>query len=840
MHSHVSSVEPDPSSSRPTQADRGSRWLGGLGGDVRAAVRQLRRSKGLTLATLATLALCIGTTTAIFSMVYSLMLKPLPFSESGRLVEIYDTAVKAGLPKMPSNVVQYLDYRQNAQSYEAVGLWGPGESLVGEEGNTQRLSSAAVTADFFEVLKLQPILGTFFTLEQNKPDANHVVVLTQSFWEAQYKEDPEVIGKTLRVDETPHTIVGVAPRALEAMDARVKFLRPLAWPPAAETSGARYALNTFLYGRLKPGVTPEQAAAEAGMFTKRYYDAAPPPVRTFMDRSGIVETAGSLLAQRVEPVRATLFLLQGGVAFVLLIGCVNVANLLLVRANSRLAELAVRHALGATRWAIVRLMLMESLVLTGAGAVLGIGLAWGALKAINHYLLTMLPQALPMALDARVLAFAVVLTVVVGVAIGLVPASHLLRTNLNDLIQRSSRGASAGRGVRLLSSVLVVAQVSVALMLLTGAGLLIRSFAQALKVNPGFTADGVVMGRIALPASYRKTDDAATGIQERLRQQLREIPGVASVALSFSTPFQGGLPINALTLAEDPLPAGSPQPGAYRVAVTPDYLETLGLQLVEGRFFQETEMKDARVYVVDEAFAKKFFPKGSALGGRFTFGSRPEKDADWPTIVGVVRNVPHNGVEDRSGIPFIYQPMRGRPGGLTVFLKTTRPTAEVIAVMREKLRAIDPAIPLVEVGPLAERMDASFDNRRAVMLLLVSFAALAVFLSALGIYGVLAYDVSQRTREIGIRGAIGATRSQVIELILKQGLWKTGIGLAIGLVGAWLLSRTMTSLLFDVSPTEPVVYAAVAVVLLAVGALASYLPARRAAAIDPLVALRID
>lgn len=417
---------------------------------------------------------------------------------------------------------------------------------------------------------------------------------------------------------------------------------------------------------------------------------------------------------------------------------------------------------------------------------------------------------------------------------------HTLRTNLAEVIQRGSRGASSGRGVRALSGFLVIAQVAVALMLLTGAGLLIHSFAKALNVNPGFDPRNVVTGRIALPPAYRASDDAANAIRERVLQAMREIPGVTAVSLSFATPFQGGLPINAFTLEQDTLPPGSPQPGAFRVFVTPGYLETLGLRLMEGRFYEEADRAPGRrLFVVDESFARKFFPNRSAVGGRFTFGNRPEKDADWPVIIGVVKDVPHNGVEEKSGNPFIYQIMQGgRPGGLTLLLRTSRSAADVVSALREKMRAIDQTIALFDTGPLEKAVSSSFDNRRAVMLLLAAFAGLALFLSALGIYGVLAYDVSQRTREIGVRGAIGASHGQIVGLILRQGLWKAGIGVVLGLAGAALLSRYMTSLLFGVKPTEPLVYAAVSLVLLAVALLASWLPARRAAKIDPLIALR--
>ena len=814
-------------------------WSGALT-DLRQAFRLLWKSKRITATTLLTLALCIGATTAIFSTVYSLMLKPLPYQEPERIVELYTSAAKAGLHHMPANVPFYLDYSKNASSYESIGLWAFFYGLVGEKDAVVRVPGVRMTAEIFDILRIQPVLGSFFTKEQNRPGADKVIVLTQSYWQSQYQESPEVLGKDVRIDDEAYKVIGVAPRVLEAFDARMKFVVPLSWPPQAENPQGRYGVGTQLFGRLKPGVTAGQADAEAKTLEKRYVDAGPPPLKTFVERSGMTMNVGGVQEQRVQPVRPTLLMLQGGVAFVLLIGCFNVANLMLVRANARQSELAIRSALGAGRGTIARQFLLESLLMTSLGALLGLAVAWGALRVTNYYLAKMLPQSLPASLDWRVLGFAVGLTVVIGVIIGLIPVFHILRTNLAAVIQSSSRSASSGRGVRALSGVLVVAQVAVALMLLTGAGLLIHSFAQALRVETGLEPANVVTARVALTREHRASDEAANKIRERLLQAMREIPGVSAVALAFSTPFQGGLPINAFTLENDTLPPGAPQPGAYRVIVTPGYLETLGLTLVEGRFYEETDMVPGRrVFVVDQSFAQKYFPNRSAIGGHFSFGGRPEKPEDWPSIVGVVKDVPHNGVEERSGNPFIYQVMQGgRPGGLTLFVRTSRPAGDTVSALRDKVRSIDPSLPLFEAGALAEAVDSSFDNRRAVMLLLVAFAGLALFLSALGIYGVLAYDVSQRTREIGVRSAIGASRGQIASLIVRQGLWKGGIGVALGLIGAALLSRSMTTLLFNVRPTDPAVYAAVSFVLIGVALLASYLPARRASRIDPLIALR--
>ncbi len=808
--------------------------------DVRFASRLLWRSKRVTVTALVTLALCIGATTAIFSTVYSLMLKPLPYREPDRIVELYTSATKSGLNHMPANVPFYLDYSQNASSYEKVGLWTLFYGLVGENDVVARVPGVRVTAEIFDILRIRPVLGTFFTTEQNRPGQDKVVVLTESYWRSQYRERPEVIGEEVRIDDEAYRIAGVAPRELEAFDARMKFVVPLSWPPAAENPQGRYGVGIQLFGRLKPGIAASQADAEAKILERRYVDAGPAPLKSFVERSGMTMNVGSVQGQRVEPVRPTLLLLQGGVAFVLLIGCVNIANLLLVRANARRSELAIRTALGAGRATIARQLLLESLLLTSIGAVLGLAVAAAALRVTNAYLATILPQSLPASLDWRVLGFAIALSAVVGVLIGVIPVFHVLRTNVAQVIQSSSRGASSSRGVRGLSGVLVTAQVAVALMLLTGAGLLVQSFAEALRVDPGIDTANVVTARLALTREHRASDEAAVAIRERLLRAMREIPGVTSASLALATPFQGGLPINAFTLEHDTLPPGASQPGAFRVIVTPDYLETLGLTLEEGRFYEEADVTSERqVFVVDRSFARKFFPDGSAVGGRFTFGNPPADPADWPVIIGVVKDVPHNGVEEKSGNPFVYQVLQGgRPGGFTLFLRTTRPAGDVVTALRERVRAIDPSMPLYDAGTLDQAIGTSFDARRAVMLLLGVFAVLALFLSALGLYGILAYDVSQRTREIGVRSAIGASRAQIVGLVLKQGLWKGGVGIVLGLIGAALLSSSMTTLLFNVRPTDPGVYTTVVVVLIGVALLASYLPARRAASVNPLMALR--
>jgi predicted permease len=543
---------------------------------------------------------------------------------------------------------------------------------------------------------------------------------------------------------------------------------------------------------------------------------------------------------RVRPIETSLYLLQGGVVFVLLIGCVNVANLLLTRANGRQGELSIRLAMGASRGTLARQLLVESLVLTVAGAALGIAGAFGAIHVLNHFSAKMLPGTLPFVIDGRVLGGTAAVSLLVGLLIGLLPMAHVLRPQQAGFLHRATRTASGGRQARALSGVLVMGQAAVTLVLLTGAGLLIHSFANAVAVRPGFDPENLVTARIALGRPY--WNDHGAVFQKQLIQALKEIPGVSDAALASGVPFEGGVGSRVLTLKDSPLPVDSSQPNAFEVGVSVGYFEALHIRLLEGRLYNERDT-DGHEYVVDERFAQAYFPHRSAVGAHFTFQNRklPAQAGDWPVIVGVVQNVPHNGVEDRSNTPFTYYPLlMSQPEEPDLFVRSTRPLSDLTAAIREKLHGLDPGIPLYHVERMQTAIDQSFDDRRAVMLLLAAFATLALFLSAVGLYGVLAFDVSQRTREIGIRGAVGGSRTQIIGMIMRQGLVKAAIGLSVGIATATLLSRYMVSMLFELRPSDPWTYVVVSLLLAAVAALASYLPARRAARIDPVVALRME
>ncbi len=813
--------------------------------DIRFGARVLRKSPGFSLTAVLTLALCVGANTAIFSVIYALLLKPLPFPVPSKIVEIYNVFPKAGLPKEPCSIIQYLEYKNQTVSYDAVGLWGSTTVMLGEEGSADRITEAYCTPEMFDILGMKPILGRFFTLENSHKGQDKVIVLTQSFWESHFAEDPSVISKTIRVDGETYRIIGVSPRGVEAFDARARFIKPIAWGQSSVSQYARFVLNTPLYARLKEGHSASSALSEAAAVERRYYEVAPENMKAFLDNSGHGMAVVPIHAERTRPVTSSLILLQGAAVFVLLVGCVNIANLLLARTNSRQHEIAIRSALGANRGTIVLQFMTEYLLLTMLGIGLGIGIALGCLPFANHFVVKVLPNTLPVVLDASALMIATGLFVLVGLAVGFLPVLNILRTKLAGGLPVNSRGASRGPGVRHLSSILVTGQIAAALVLLSGAGLLARSFAKAISVDPGFDPTNVLAANIAVPGPYRDETRGAA-FEERLLRAIREIPGVESAAVATSVPFRGVDNSNPFTLKGSALPPGSPQPVAQFIGVSKEYFNTLHIQLLEGRYFDLSDIAAGRnAHVVDERVARKYFPGRSAVGERFSYdrppGAPPEMDSEVPIIVGVVRWVPHNGVEDRSNNPFIYYPISTKvQEGLSILVHSARQPSDLVPALREKIRSIDASIPLFDISTLQDAVDESFENRKAILVVLGGFAALALFLSGIGIYGVLAYDVSLRTREIGIRGAIGASRPQIAGLIMRQAAWKIIAGSVAGLVGAVMLSRYIADLLYELSPTDPLAYASVSILLVAVALLASYLPARRAAGIDPIRALRAE
>jgi predicted permease len=818
------------------------RWLSAIARDVRYGCRMFRKKPALSAAAIITLTLCIGANTAIFSMLYALIIKPLPYREPGRIVEIGNSWPKQKLDRWPSTVVQYLDFKEHTDAFVYLGIWELLECTLGEQDGAARSNGALATADMFGVFDLKPIVGRFFTLENSVPANRRVVVLTQSFWESRFQKDSGILGRSMQIDGIPYQIIGVAPRTMEAFDARVRFVVPLSWTPDQVKAMYRYNMLPRLYGRLKPVATISDAYSQVAALEQRFYESAPPPTREALDRSGHRMSIDTVHSQRTEPVKLRIYLLEGGVFFVLLIGCGNTANLLLAHSNARQSELAIRIALGAERSTIVRQLLVESLILTWLGAVFGLVCSWGALKAVNKFTAQLLPNTLPFVIDGRILGFTAFLAIVTALLIGLFPVLHVLGGNLLAIIPNQSRSASKGHSIRSMSGTLIVVQMAVTLMLLAGAGLLIRSFANVLRVDPGFNPRQLVTARVGLSPDYRR-DNRSQQFSRKLLAQLREIPGVKLISLATDTPFQARPYFSyPITVRDYKAPAGAPSSASYNLGATVSYLETLQIPLIEGRWFDETDINGGRdKFVVDQDFARRYFGGGSAVGHQMAIGGAPEKPEGWGEVIGVVGNVHYLGVEEETGMPFIYYPLKeARMDGISIFLRGDRPASDLLAQVREKVKALDPEVPVFREGPMESFSSPSFDERRAIMLLLCVFAGIALFLSAVGVYGMLACDVSQRTREIGIRSAMGATREEITKLILRQGLWKTGIGLALGIAGALLLSHFIASLLFDLKPTDPLTYGVGSILLLVVASLASYLPAQRAARIDPIIALRSE
>ncbi|MBE7539784.1 MAG: ABC transporter permease [Opitutaceae bacterium] len=818
-------------------------WLGNLGRDLRFSFRSLRRSPAFSITVILTLALCIGANTAVVSVLYGMILKPLPIPHPEQVVEIYNSRPQTGQLKQRVSAAQYLDYKAHADLLEHVALWDGWMFNIGEYSGADRLVGMLVTADYFAVLGVQPLLGRFFTDEECQPGRDGVVVLTQTYWEKHFHADPTVLGREISLSRRKFTIIGVAPRSLEAVSVAPVLVKPFVW--AAEYTTPRYRLAGMgtMYARIKLGVTDGAALAQLQTLEKRFRDeVGDSAFNAYLGQVGQRMGLGQIRAEQTSAIKNGLLLLQGGALLVLLLGCVNVAGLTLARANARRTELAVRQALGAGRMALGQQLITEAVLLAVAGGALGLVLAWAGLRLINTYTAVIVYGSPPVTLDGNILGLTLVVSATVALLIGLLPVLRAWRMpGLHDAGQTGARGSSAGASVRAMSGGLVIAQVALALVLLIGAGLLVRSFAKVVSTNPGFDAAKVIHARVAVDESYVNATDVQT-LQRRLLEKMREIPGVESVAYSAAIPGSSNLGATTLPLRDMPPGKESTYPTAIMLGVSPDFLRTLGIRLLEGRNFNEADMlPDAQVaLIVDRRFAERYFPGRSAVGRLFSFGQQDQKPEAAPVIVGVAETARFGGLDDRNREPYVYRAMPLGLGGLSLLLRTSRTLEDMLPLIRARVRDLDPELPVYEAQTMQMHLDDAGANRRAVLWLLGVFAGLALLLAATGIYGLLAYDVTQRTREMGIRGAVGATSRQIVALILRQGMAKAGVGMAIGLVVALVMSRVMGSMLYEVRPRDPLVFTSVSLVLLGVALVASWLPARRAARVDPMEALRCE
>jgi putative ABC transport system permease protein len=799
--------------------------------DLQYAVRRLLKAPGFTLVAVLTLALGIGANSAIFTVVNGILLKPLPYPQSERLVGVYHTtegnrAVMSG--------PNFSDIARLATSLENAAAVSTSRMILTGEGDATRLQIAEVSASLFNVLRVSPALGRAFNADENTPGRTKVVILSHGLWAQRFGGDPAVVGRRITLDGVPREVIGVMPRGFSYPAERQAWV-PLEYDENFVTK-QRGAWYLSVVARLKPGITPEQSAAEVETLGRNL-------ARQYPDANGeIGMTTMPLLEALVGDIRTSVLILFGAVAFVLLIACTNVANLLLARAAARESEMAVRTALGAGRGRLVRQLLTESVVLSLLGAGFGLLLAvWGV-----ELLIALKPSGIPrlgnVQVDGTAIAFTILTALVTGVLFGLVPAFTATR-GLSATLKEAGRGAVTSRSGMRVRGVLVVAELALAVMLLAGAGLLMRSFVKLQAVDPGFRSDQALTFELTLPDARYAEDETRIQFFDQLLSRLRALPGVRSASAVLGLPLSGLDLIISFEVAGRPPVPPAQQPAMQVRVATPDYFDALGIPLKRGRGFTEADrIGTPRVVLITEAAARQFFPGEDPIGKKITLGWRrgPARERAGGEVVGVVGDIKDSALNEANP-PQIYMPLRQWPVGfMTVVMKTSVPPASLAEAARAQVAAIDPNLPLSDVSTLSDVVAQSISQQRFYLTLLMIFAAVALVLAAIGIFGVLSYAVSQRTREIGIRMALGAQGRTVITMIVRQAMVLVFCGVVLGTVAALFLSGTMTTMLFSITPTDPATFVSVAGVLLGVALLAAYLPARRATRVDPIVALRTE
>jgi predicted permease len=809
-------------------------------------LKLLLKQRAFTAAALLTLALCIGANTAIFTVLENVVLRGLPFPDAERLVTMFNIYPGVGVSDRGANgVPDYLDRRKMTNVFSEVALIGGAGYEVGVEGSPQRIQGLSVTPSFFQVLGVRPLIGRAFTEEEAVLGREKVAVLTEGLWKDLFARDPNVVGKDIRLSGTPYRIVGVMPASFGIPgDDDVRIFTSFAFTPQQTSDMARHSNNWGMIARLKPGVSLAQAQERINDLNRRNLDLFP-QFRQLLINARFGTKVVGLRDELVRDIRPTLYLLQIAVAVVLLIGCVNLANLMLVRSNVRMKEFAIRHSLGAGRWRLARQLLTESVALALMGGALGIAVAYAGVRLLSYLGAKDLPRGATIGMDPGALAFTAAIALATGMVFGGVPLVHVLRRDLNAAFRGSERTGTAARGAVSVRSVLVVCQFAFAFVLLIGAGLLTMSFARLLRVDPGFQPENVVAARVGLPRVRYGDDARVRNFFADLLQRLSAIPGVSHAGATTYLPFSGDNNSSVISIVGRALAPGEnpPVPG-WNIAA-PGYLQAMRIPLIQGRDISDSDGPDARkVVIIDQFLARKYFPKGDAIGARINRGiqipGNPEKP-DECTIVGVVGSVKTGNLAENNPVGQLYFSYKQYvPRSVHLVLRTDRDNPQLIAAIRRTLHQADPELPLYDVKTMPERLAASLTNQRAAMGLCLIFAGLAVLLAAIGIYGVLAYSVSQRTREFGIRVALGAGGRELVGMVVGQGLRMAAVGLAAGAAGAFALTRMMSALLFDVRPSDPAVFLAVAVVLGAVASVASLIPSARAARIPAAVALRYE
>jgi putative ABC transport system permease protein len=804
--------------------------------DLRYALRALRKQPIFAGIAIATLTLGIGANTAIFSLLYHYLLRPLPYREPDRLVFVWNTYPLMGLPKASVSIPDYLDRRTQAPAIEDATLFTMRSLSLAVEGEPVQVRALAVTPSFFTTLGRGPQIGRGFVESEAQPGADKFAILTYSLWNSRFAADRQIVGRSIRLGGEAHQVVGVLPADFELPGRDVAVLVPFAFTPQQMSDQGRGNEFSQMIARLRPGGTIEQLTGQMKMIVDRNLDRLPQRA-AFARTAGFGGLALPIRDELVGDLRTPLYLLQVFVLLVLLIACANVANLLLMRATGRYRELAIRATLGAGRRRLVRQMLTEGLVLSLCGAAGGLLLGIAGVRALAAISTQQAPGVASASVQPMVLVFTVVLAVVTGLVFGLVPALVVLRRNVSTFLKDDSTRGTAGRGTGLTRATLVVAETAFALMLLVGAGLLIKSFVRLQAVDPGFTAERVLTAQISLPMARYPDAVARRAFWTRLNEQARSLPGVTAAGLTNQVPFNGNVSSGSYSIVGYTPGPSEAAPHGRQEVVGGDYFAAMKIPLVEGRYFNDGDTAESPpVVIVDAYMAKKYFPNRSALGQQLQRGG---PDSPRFTIVGVVGTI--NAID--LGQPVtkerIYRPATQQPpAGMALVLKTAMDPETLVGAARGAVQAIDPEQPIADVRTMEQWMSRSLEQRRTPTVLLALFGSIALVLSAIGIYGVLAFGVAQRVREFGIRQALGADRQSILRLVLRQGLMTAGIGIVLGLVAAWTLAGVMQQMLFGVAARDIGIFAGVSIVLFAVAAAACYIPARRATRVDPMVALR--
>jgi putative ABC transport system permease protein len=800
--------------------------------DVRYGLRLLLKHPGFTAIMIAVLALGIGANTAIFSVVNSVLLRPLNYPDSAALMTLWeDHTRREGPIREWTSPPGFRDWREQSTVFAhmaAMTGWGP---TLTESGEPEMLAGANVSHEAFTVLGVKPQLGREFRPEEDKAGAEKVAIISHSLWQRRFNGDAAIIGRGIRLSGEIYTIIGVMPSGFQfPLINNADIWRT--WEPTLNPGCQRGCATQRVIARLKPGVTVERARAEmttlAGRFEQQFPDS----------NKNVGATVTPLHELIVGNVREGMLALLLAVGFVLLIACANVANLLLVKAAAREREMAIRAALGAGRARVIRQLLSESVLLALIGGTLGVLLAFWLVDWLKWIAPAGTPRIEEIGIDGRVLLFSLGVAAITGLLCGLVPAWQAAKSDLNQALRDAGAGNKGSSGGGRVRSALVVAEITIALTLLVGAGLLLRSFMLLQGVDPGFSPERVLTARLGLPQNAYPNREQVASFHNQLHQRLKTLPGVQAASYSSSVPMTGINTDTGFIIEGRPAPPpGQEGTGAWFSVVSPDYFRTLNIRLRQGRLFAESDGENApRVIIISEATARKYWPNESPLGKRLGFGREPE----WREIIGVVSDVRHFGLSLEARPTMYFSSHQVSRAFTNIVLRVQGDPLNYVAALRQEVQALDKTLALSRVQTMEEIVSATVAVPRLVMLLFASFAAVALVLASLGIYGVMAYSVTQRTHEIGIRIALGAQTRNVLGLVVGQGMKLAVLGVGLGLAASFGLTRLMESLLFGIQATDPLTFAAVALLLTLVALLACYLPARRATKVDPMIALRYE